>query len=69
MMNFDKPAPWLQYADSETGPLGPHLERMLARRRNAAAAREAGTEHGSLVALIPIGMLTLFMLWAVINPV
>ena len=69
MMNFDKPAHWLQYADSETGPLGRHMERMLAGRRSRAAARLAENEPGSLVALIPIGVLTLFMLWAVINPV
>ena len=69
MSKFDKPAQWLQYADSKTGPLGRHMERLLSRRRAAAAATSADKEPASLVALIPIGLLTLFMLWAVINPV
>ena len=69
MTNSDKPASWLEYAGSKAGPLGRHLERMLARRRSAAPASSAGTEPNSLVALIPIGLLTLFMLWTVINPV
>jgi hypothetical protein len=68
MIKSDKTARWLQYADSESGPLGRHLDR-LAARRAVASAISTNSEPSSLAALIPIGMLTLFMLWAVINPV
>lgn len=68
MIKSDRTARWLQYADSESGPLGRHLDR-LTRRRAAAPATSTAAEPSSLAALIPIGMLTLFMLWAVINPV
>lgn len=69
MTKSDETPRWLHYADNESGPLGRHLDRVVARRQAIAQAVSSNSQPSSLAALIPIGLLTLFMLWAVINPV
>lgn len=60
---------WMLYADSESGPLGRHMTNLVAKRTATARAFvEEEAEGISLAPLIPIGLLTLFMLWMVINP-
>ena len=68
MTKFDVTPRWLHYAENDSGPLGRHLDRLAASRQAIGQAVSSNSQPSSLAALIPIGLLTLFMLWAVINP-
>ena len=68
MLNFDTPARWLRHADHDGGRLGRTFRRLRKPRPSEARAIADERDKSILAPLALIGLLTLFMLWAVINP-
>ena len=62
---------WSLFAGNERALLGRHVNAVASRRPPFALSvprKAAADDISSLTPLIPIGFLTLFMLWAVISP-
>ena len=62
---------WSLFADSERTLLSRHLNAMAMAKplgRAAGAERAAAEDAPSLAPIVPIALLTLFMVWTTISP-